>query len=45
MSCLALHAMQEYDVTMQIEEDKARIANSRAWPVSKDDLRSFEGGH
>ena len=27
MSCLALHAMQEYGVTMQVEEDKARIAN------------------
>ena len=36
MSCLALHAMQEYAVTMQVEEDKARIANPRGWPVSKD---------
>ena len=29
MSCLALYAMQEYGVTMQVEEDKARIANPR----------------
>ena len=42
MSCLALHAMQEYGVTMQVEEDKARIAISRGWPVSKDDLRSLK---
>ena len=42
MLCLALHAMQEYGVTMQVEEDKARIANSRGWPVSKDDLRSLK---
>ena len=42
MSCLALHAMQEYGVTLQVEEDKARIANPRVWPVSKDDLRSLE---
>ena len=42
MSCLALHAMQEYGVTMQVEEDKARIANPRGWPVSKDDLRSLK---
>ena len=42
MSCLALHAMQEYGVTMQVEEDKAGIANPRAWPVSKDDLRSLK---
>ena len=41
-SCLALHAMQEYGVTMQIKEDKARIANPRGWPVSKDDLRSLK---
>ena len=41
-SCLALHAMQEYGVTMQVEEDKARIANPRGWPVSKDDLRSLK---
>ena len=42
MSCLAPHAMQEYGVTMQVEEDKARIANPRGWPVSKDDLRSLK---
>ena len=42
MSCLALHAMEEYGVTMQVEEDKARIANPRGWPVSKDDLRSLK---
>ena len=42
MSCLALHAMQEYGVTMQVEEDKARIANPRGWPVSKDDLHSLK---
>ena len=42
MSCLALHAMQEYGVTMQGEEDKARIPNPRGWPVSKDDLRSLK---
>ena len=42
MSCLALHAMQEYGVTMQVEEDKARIANPRGWPVSKEDLRSLK---
>ena len=42
MSCLALHAMREYGVTMQVEEDKARIANPRGWPVSKDDLRSLK---
>ena len=42
MSCLALHAMQEYGWTMQVEEDKARIANPRRWPVSKDDLRSLK---
>ena len=29
-------------VTMQVEEDKARIANPRGWPVSKDDLRSLK---
>ena len=34
--------MQEYGVTMQVEEDKARIANPRGWPVSKDDLRSLK---
>ena len=39
MFCVALHALQEYGVTMQVEEDKARIANPREWPVSKDDLR------
>ena len=42
MLCLALHAMQEYGVTMQVEEDMARIANPRGWPVSKDDLRSLK---
>ena len=42
MSCLALHAMQEYGVTMQVEEDKVRIAKPRGWPVSKDDLRSLK---
>ena len=42
MSCPALHAMQEYGVTMQIQEDKARIANPRRWPVSKDGLRSLK---
>ena len=42
MSCLALHAMQEYGVTMQVEEDKARIAHPRGWPVSKDNLRSLK---
>ena len=42
MSCLALHAMQEYGVTMQVEEDKARIADPRGLPVSKDDLRSLK---
>ena len=41
MSCLALHAMQEYGVTMQVREDNARIANPRGWPVSKDNLRSL----
>ena len=43
MSCPALHAMQEYGVTMQVEQDKATIANPRGWPVSKDDLRSLKG--
>ena len=33
--------MQEYGMTMQVEEDKARIANPRGRPVSKDDLRSL----
>ena len=42
MSCLALQAMQEYGVTMQVEEDKARIANPRGWPVTKDNLRSLK---
>ena len=42
MSCLALHAVQEYGVTMQVEEDKATIANPRGWPVSKDNLRSLK---
>ena len=42
MWCLALHAMQEYGVTMQVEEDKARIANPHGWPVSKDNLRSLK---
>ena len=42
MWCLGLHAMQEYGVTMQVEEDKARIANPRGWPVSKEDLRSLK---
>ena len=42
MSCLAPPAMQEYGVSMQVEEDKARIANPRGWPVSKDDLRSLK---
>ena len=37
-----LHAMQEYGVTMQVKEDKARIANRRGWPVSKEDLRSLK---
>ena len=42
MWCLALHAMQEYGVTMQVEEDKAIIANPHGWPVSKDNLPSLE---
>ena len=42
MSCLALYAMQEYGVTTQVEEDKARIANPRGWPVWKDDLRALK---
>ena len=42
MSCLALHAMQEYGVTMQVEEDKARIAHPRGWPGSKDDLHPLK---
>ena len=42
MTCLALYAMQEYGVTMQVEEDKARIANPRGWQVSKDDLSSLK---
>ena len=42
MSCLALHAMQEYGVTMQVEVDKAGMSNPRGWPVSKDDLRSLK---
>ena len=42
MSCLALHAMQEYGVTMHVEEDKARIANPRGWLVSKEDLPSLK---
>ena len=42
MSCLALHAMQEYGVTMQVEEDKARIVNPRGWPVSEDNLHSLK---
>ena len=42
MSCLALHAMQEYGVTMQVVEDKARIASLRGWPVSKKYLRSLK---
>ena len=42
MSCLALHAMQEYGVTMQVEEDRGRIANPRGWPVSKDRLRTLK---
>ena len=42
MSCLALHAMQEYGVTMQVEEDKARIANPHGWLVSNEDLRSLK---
>ena len=42
MLCLFLHAMQEYGVTMQVEEDKARIANPRGWPASKKDLRSLK---
>ena len=41
-SCLAVHAMQEYVVTMQVEEDKARIANLRGWPLLKDNLRSLK---
>ena len=39
---VALHAMQEYGVTMQVQEDKATIANPRGWPVSKDDLPSLK---
>ena len=42
MSCPALHAMHEYGVTMQVEEDKARIANPCGWLVSKDNLCSFK---
>ena len=42
MSCLALHAMQEYGVTMQVEEDKARMVNPRGWLVLKADLRSLK---
>ena len=42
MSCRALHAMEVYGVTMQVEEDKARIANPRGWLVSKGDLRSLK---
>ena len=42
MSCLALHAMQEYGVSMQVEEDKAGIANPAGWPVSNEDLRSLK---
>ena len=42
LSCLALRAMQEYGVTMQIKEDKTRIAHPGGWPVSKEDLRSLE---
>ena len=42
MSCLALHAMQECGVTMQVEEGNPRIANPRGWLVSKDDLRSLK---
>ena len=42
MSCLALHAMQEYGVTMQVKQDKARITNPCRWPVSKEDLRSLK---
>ena len=40
--CLALHAMPEYGVTMQAEEEKATIAHPRGWPVSNDDLRSLK---
>ena len=42
MSPLALQAIQEYGVTMQVEEDKARSADPRGWPVSKHDLRSLK---
>ena len=42
MSCLALHAMQEYGVSMQVEDDKARIANPRGWPVSEEGSRSLK---
>ena len=42
MSCLALQAMQDYGVTMQIKEDNEKIANPRGWPVWKDDLRSLK---
>ena len=42
MSCLALHAMQEYGVTMQVKEDKARTAHPRGWPNWKDDLHSLK---
>ena len=42
MMCLALHAMQEYGVSMQVDEDKASIARPRGWPVSKEHLRSLK---
>ena len=42
MSCLALYAMQEYGVTMQVREDKARFTSPCGWPVSKEDLRSLK---
>ena len=42
MSRLAVLAIKEYGVPMQVEEDEARIANPRGWPVSKDDLRSLK---
>ena len=42
MSRLVLHAMQEYGVSMQVDEDKASIAKPRGWPVSKEDLPSLK---
>ena len=42
MSCVTLHAMPEYGVSMQVDENKASIAKPRGWPVSKEDLRSLK---